>query len=106
MPAPEIEELARKVVREVRDVSIQGSLRSLQPDAPSPLAKRWREAGADHESELLKMIIADTVDETISHLFRAIDQEVLRLKYDADSNVEIDLVEDGHGELGGWYAGE
>jgi hypothetical protein len=41
----------------------------------------------------------------VFYLLNAIDQELLHLKFVSSSGKEIDLVEDGLGELSGWYMG-
>jgi hypothetical protein len=103
MPTAEIEEFARTLVRQVRDAAVRKCDRLLQPNAPSPTAKRWREAGSDPSA--LKAILPDVVDRTVCSLLQAIDQGLLRMKFVSSSGKEIDLTEEGLGELTGWYLG-
>ena len=51
------------------------------------------------------MVIPDTVDETVFHLLRAIDQGLLKLSFTAANGKKVDLPTDGLGELAGWYMG-
>jgi hypothetical protein len=70
------------------------------------MAKRWRTAMSDSNSEsLARVVIPDVVDETIAQLLLAIDQEVLNLTFKALSGNTIDLPRDGLGELTGCYVG-
>ena len=108
MPSPEIEEFARILIREVRDAAIQSTDRSLRADAPDPVAKRWKEWPREHTVNLesvVTMVAADIVDDTIFHLLRAIDQELLQLSFTASNGKTVNLTKDGLGELGGWYMG-
>ena len=50
-------------------------------------------------------MIPDAVDETVFSLLRAIDQGLLRMKFVGSSGREVDLTEEGLGELSGWYMG-
>ena len=106
MPIPEIEEFARTLVEQVRDATIQSSDREFQPNAKSPVAARWKEAATHSTPQALaEVLIPDIVDDTLFYLLNAIDQELLHLKFVSSSGKEIDLVEDGLGELSGWYMG-
>lgn len=100
MPKPEIEEFARTLVQQVRDEAIRGCDLMLEPRASFAAARRWKGLDADAE---LRVVIPDAVDEAVFAILRAIDQGMLRLKYVASSGREIDLTEEGLGELGGWY---
>jgi len=51
------------------------------------------------------VLIPDSVDAAIYFLLKAIDDGVLRLMVVDSSGKEIDLNEDGSGELAGWYVG-
>lgn len=103
MPSPEIEELARMLVHQVRDVAIRSCDALLQAQAASPTARRWKALAATPTE--IAVVIPDAVDEAIFAILSAIDQNVLRLKYRAGNGHEIDLNDEGMGELGGWYIG-
>ena len=103
MPSAEIEEFARTLVRQVRDESIRNCDASLSPQANSPVARRWKSSGASVSS--VGVIVPDAVDETVFGLLRAIDEGALRLKFISKDGRQIDLTEEGHSELAGWYMG-
>lgn len=103
MPAPEIEEFARTLVRQVRDAAIRDCDALLQPQAGSPVARRWR--GLQASPSDLGVVIPDAIDEAVFSILQAIDQGVLRLKYVSSGGREVDLTEEGLGELSGWYMG-
>jgi hypothetical protein len=103
MPTPEIEEFARTLVEQVRDAAIRSCDALLQPQAGSPVAHRWKALATD--SSDLRTLIADAVDETVCGVLQAIDQGLLRLKYVSSGGREVDLTEEGQGELTGWYIG-
>ena len=102
MPTPEIEEFAKLLVQHVRDEAIASCDRLLSPIAKAPIARRWQQAGDD---DAITVVIPDAIDEAVGALLRAIDNGELRLKFVAKSGKEIDLTEDGLGELVGWYIG-
>jgi hypothetical protein len=101
MPAPEIEELGRLLVQHVRDAAIRNCDASLRANANSPVARRWREAGA----AAISVAIPDVVDEVVFCLLQAIDQGAISLELTASSGRKVDLTEDGFGELSGSYMG-
>ena len=102
----EIEEFARILVQKVRDASIQSSDRELQPNARSPVAARWRQASKHTMPDAFaEVLIPDIVDDTVFYMLHAIDQGLLHLKFVSSSGKEVDLAEDGLGELAGWYMG-
>jgi hypothetical protein len=103
MPNPDIEEFAKALVQHVRDAAIRDCDALLRPDTRSPIARRWKGLAAP-ESDL-RVVIADAVDEAVFSVLRAIDQGLLRLKYVSSSGRDVDLNEDGLGELAGWYMG-
>lgn len=103
MPSPEIEEFARTLVRQARDAAIRNCDTLLQPQAGSPVARRWR--GLQASSSDLGVVIPDAIDEAVFSILQAIDQGVLRLKYVSSGGREVDLTEEGLGELSGWYMG-
>jgi hypothetical protein len=101
-----IEEFGKLLVEKVRDVVIQNCDRRLRPDAKSVVAKRWREVMRHATPEsLVKEIIPDIVDDTISGLLGAIDQELLQLSFTASSGETVNLVSVArdYGELSGSY---
>lgn len=105
MSEKNIEQFAALLVRQVRDVAIQNCDRELRPRAKTPIAARWRASAAVKGSVDPSVVIPDCVDETVFALLSAIDQGLLRLSFtDPDGN-NVDLADDGHGELAGWYMG-
>lgn len=102
MLTPEIEEFARLVVQLVRDEAVGNCDRLLSPQAKSPTAQRWQQAG---NPTAVKIAIPDAVDQAVAALLHAIDEGGLRLKFVSSTGNEIDLTKDGHGELVGWYLG-
>ena len=103
MPTIEIEEFARALETQVRDAAIQGCDILLRPSSDDPVARRWREIGADADG--VRVVVADVVDEAVFAVLRAIDEGALRMKYVAASGVEVDLTAEGQGEMAGWYMG-
>lgn len=103
MPIAEIEEFARTLVREVRDASIGNCDGFTEELASSPAAARWRRLGAAAAD--VRVAIPDVVDEAVFSLLHAIDQGTLRLRFVSSGGREIDLTEQGLGELAGWYMG-
>lgn len=103
MPTPEIEEFAKTLVQQVRDAAIRNCDALLQPHAGSPVARRWK--GLAAASSDLRTVIPDAVDEAVFGVLQAIDHGLLRLKYVSSSGREVDLTEEGQGELSGWYMG-
>jgi len=103
MPSPEIEEFARTLVQQVRDAAIRNCDALLQPHAGSPVARRWK--GLLAESSDLRTVVPDAVDEAVVRVLQAIDQGLLRLKFVSSSGREVELTEEGQGELSGWYMG-
>lgn len=106
MPNPEIEEFAKILVQQVRDAAIKSCDGALRPNAAYPVAKRWKETASDGALKpIATVVIPDTVDETVFHLLRAIDQGFLKLSFTAANGKKVDLPTDGLGELAGWYMG-
>jgi len=106
MPIPEIEEFAKILVEHVRDAAIQSNDREMNPDAGSPVAKRWREvAAAGNVEALLKTVIPDIVDDTVFYLLQAIDEGLVTLSFIASNGKVVNLSKEGLGELSGWYMG-
>lgn len=103
MPIPEIEEFAKVLVQQVRDSAVRDCDGLLLPTANSPVARRWRQVPAPRAD--LSVMIPDVVDEVVFCLLQAIDQGLLCLKFVSSSGREIDLTEEGAGELSGWYMG-
>jgi hypothetical protein len=106
MPNAEIEEFAKKLVQQVRDAAIKSCDGALRPNAAYPVAKRWKGTARDGGLEsIVGVVVPDTVDETVFHLLRAIDQGLLKLSFTAANGKKVDLPTDGLGELAGWYMG-
>lgn len=103
MPSLEIEEFAKTLVQQVRDAAIRNCDALLQPQAGSPVARRWKGLAAGPSD--IRTVIPDAVDEAVFGVLQAIDQGVLRLKYVSSSGRDVDLTEEGQGELSGWYMG-
>ncbi len=101
--SPEIEEFARVLVRQVRDAAVRNCDGLLAPNAGSPVAKRWQQSGV--QGGFPVVMIPDAVDEAVFSLLQAIDQGLLRMKFVGSSGKEVDLTEEGRGELSGWYMG-
>jgi hypothetical protein len=100
---PEIEEFARVLVKQVRDESIQNCDRNLEPSALGVIAERWRSLNLGPAEA--RVLVADVVDKVVFYFLHAIDQGDLHMKYISTNGREVDLTEEGMGELGGWYAG-
>jgi hypothetical protein len=103
MPSVEVEEFARLLVTHVRDAAVRSCDANLDPQGKGPVARRWREVAASPSE--LRVMIPDAIDEAVGALLQAIDQGVFRLKFVGSSGREVDLCEEGAGELCGWYMG-
>jgi hypothetical protein len=107
MPRPEIEQFVKILVREVRDAAIRSNDLRLRPDVTHAIAKRWRESAQAGQLEpIAKTLIPDVVDDTIFYLLHAIDEGLLQLSFTDSNGQTVNLNKEGHGELGGWFAGE
>ena len=100
---PEIEEYARILVRQVRDRAVVNCDLLLEPRARSAPALKWKTFTAPRSE--LDIVVPDAIDEAVFNLLFAIDDGMLRLKFVASNGRELDLAEEGRGELAGWYAG-
>jgi len=96
---PELNEIAKQLIENVRDRAIQMADVSLRPNSNGPVARRWRAAGVKHA----EIVIPDVVDMTLFALLNAIDEELLRLIFLPKEGGSFDLCKDGQGELAGWY---
>jgi len=103
MPNPEIEEFAKTLVQRVRDAAVRSIDGLLLAQANSPVARRMKGTGPGAAN--LPEIVPDVVDEVVFSVLHAIDEGTLRFKYVCSDGREIDLTEDGLGELAGWYMG-
>lgn len=103
MPSTEIEEFASILVRKVRDAAVRNCDGRLQPNASSPVATRWRQVANTPDAQ--RSVIPDAVDEAIFSLLHAIDDGLIRMKFVSSSGREVDLTQEGLGELAGWYMG-
>jgi hypothetical protein len=70
---------------------------------PSTIAKRWKEVADRNGGESIRVIIPDSIDETIFQLLDAIDQGLLPLSFTSSNGTIVNLAEEGMGELAGWY---
>ena len=102
MTSAEILEFARLLVERVRDEAIRSCDQQTKSSVMSPVARRWRRAGA---AEQAGAVIPDCVDETVFQLLRAIDDGTLQIRFVAGDGRVVDLGVDGGGELAGWYMG-
>jgi hypothetical protein len=106
LPAIEVEEFGRILVRQVRDAAIRSCDLQLDPSSRAPVAMRWAAALATGTpEEIAQTVIPDSVDEVIFYLLQMIDQGVLQLSYTSEEGEVVDLSEVGLGELSGWYMG-
>jgi hypothetical protein len=107
MSTQAIEEFGERLVRFVRDQAIQGFDLRGSPDCQSIAAKRWRAAAAAAGGQVpADMSIPDCVDGTVFVTLYEIDgQERLPLSFTTKRGETVDLLVEGHGELGGWYGG-
>jgi hypothetical protein len=103
MNEPEIEEFAKLVIENIRDAAIRNCDAMLSPISAAPVAKRWRSSGASGKA--IGVVIPDAVDEVVFCLLQAIDQGLLQMKFVSSGGKEINLSEDGLGELSGWFMG-
>lgn len=100
MPNTEIEEFARLLIQEVRDVAIRACEARLNPETRSAVALRWKRPGTT-----VYDVLPDCIDEALAQLLIAIDQGAIRLRFIANDGRAIDLTDEGLGELAGWYMG-
>jgi hypothetical protein len=107
MPESHVELFAQLLCELVRDQAIRNCSARLNPNTRSPIGKQWHVAiqGADPK-QISDVIIPDCVDEAIFCLLNAIDDAGVRLKFVGAEGAEIDLTDDGLGEMAGWYAGD
>ncbi len=93
------------LISHVRDRAIKSgdiTWSTLDREDKSVVAKRWAKAKQEgNYDELVRMVIADSVDDAIFYLLHARDEGLLLLTFEG-----VNLTEDGGGELAGWYAGE
>jgi hypothetical protein len=107
MSYADLEEFAKILVRDVRDASIVESDLTLRPVEKGPIAKQWREALQTGDPEhIVKTIIPDVVDCTISRLLWAIDDGALELIFKTSTGKTLNLAKDLSDELVGWYEDE
>lgn len=50
-------------------------------------------------------MIPDCIDQALFYLLHAIDSDILHISFTADNGKQVDLTEEGIGELAGWFAG-
>jgi hypothetical protein len=100
----EIEEFAKKLMRLVRDLSIQ-SVIATETNNSKTKDDRWKKYSKGKIENPKKAVIIDSVDDTIFHLLDAIDNNGIKLIFIADNGKQVDLSREGLGELAGWFAG-
>lgn len=106
MPDPEIEEFAAKLIKQVRDLSIQDCDGTLNASATNRIAERWRKSAQSGDlNAFARTVICDTVDEVVFRLLDAIDNGKLPLSFQASNGKKVDLPSAGLGELAGWFVG-
>jgi hypothetical protein len=102
----DIQEFAKLLVQLVRDEAIHSGDFLLESHARGPVARRWQNAATQQSPlEFARTIIPDIVDGAVFSLLNAIDDGSLKLMFAAPNDTQIDLTEDGLGELAGWYLG-
>ncbi len=105
MPSPEVLEFAKVLVQEVRDRAVQSCDLRLCPHAKGPSAARWRAAGTSDGGIRADVLIPDCVDMVLFYLLDAIDNGLLKVRFEASTGKVVDLTTEGHWELAGWYIG-
>jgi hypothetical protein len=80
-----LDEFAKALVESARDEAIRECDMCARPGAPNPVARRWSALGID--ARAFEVLIPDIVDQALSALLRAVDQEVLKLKVQAETEV-------------------
>jgi hypothetical protein len=101
-----IEGFGERLVRHCRDEAIWAGDLKLRPDCQAVSAQRWRAAAAAAGGQVpASMVIPDCVDDAVGWVLVAIDQGLLTLSFTTESGEIVDLPEEGHGELSGWYGG-
>src|SRR5262245_4497535 len=107
MPSKGVEEFGRTLVEHVRDETVEWCDIIMQPDVRnSAKARRWRAAMDLRDPGMItKVLVPDIVDSVICNLLEAIDNGAIGLTFRSKAG-EVDLTEDGLGELEGWYMAE
>jgi hypothetical protein len=104
LASTEVEEFARLLVTQVRDMAIEGCDISRHPDANGAVAQRWRrKIQAGDVDALLEEIIPDCVDSALFYLLQAIDQGELKISFTSSSGKTVELEQAGESEMSGWY---
>jgi hypothetical protein len=108
MATPAIEQFAAILLTQVRDAAIASCDALLEPRFTIPKAARWRQKIEDGSPrELAELMIPDCVDETLFYLLHAIDEGILKLRFETPEGKTVDLTEEGEGigEMAGWFMG-
>lgn len=106
MASKAIEEFAKILVQQVRDMAVRRCDLQLRTNAMSPVACRWRVAMKTGNPHLLaETIIPDVVDDVIFGLLHAIDDGTLKVSFATEDGSVVDISKDGLGELAGWFMG-
>ncbi len=99
----EIIEFAEKYIRFIRDETISECLSQLRNNT-SPCSKRWKKSLQTGDiNDIGQELIPDIVDNALAGVLDAIDNGRIKLKYISDSNVEVDLCQEGLCEMTGYY---
>ena len=103
----ELEEFAKALIRQVRDLAISNLDGQIQQTSLSPPAKRWRERSNGAVPGALALEpIPDCVDAAVFEILNAIDSGNIRLFFRASSGDLLDLAELGMGNLESCYLGK
>lgn len=104
--AERIEEMCKTVVQRVRDESIRNCDALLALQAASPIAKKWKTAISEGNTEkLADLLIADVVDAVLFCFMDALDNGLLDITYHASDDQSVRVTSHAKGELAGWYIG-
>jgi hypothetical protein len=95
------------LVKNVRDRAIAScDIQLYTSNMNSPIAARWNRIKKEETiNEFAEMLISDVVDDVLFSFLDAIDNGILEIIVKINDK-QINLSEDGLGELGGSYMGE
>ncbi|NJL76054.1 MAG: hypothetical protein HC892_14575 [Saprospiraceae bacterium] len=104
----ERDQFAKLLVLHVRDAAIKScDLRLHSSNMNSPSVKRWRDKiSSINNQEVVEMIIADCVDETIFWFLKAIDETVFNISFNSAEGESLSFSDFEYGEIAGDYIGE
>ena len=101
MPTPEIEEFAKLLVENVRDAAIRDCDGLLQPQANCQSREALPCRSPCRPSRSMRPVCSGRGARPPARD----DQGALRMKFVSRMGREVDLTEEGLGELSGWYMG-